>query len=114
MSISIHQLRIKAKVKADRGEACFQYMQTRTTPVTLKEMAGILRVNSKAIDSSLQPYLADGKVQRIMVLRQSSICGRLVKSYGYYVTERKAKVEKVKLPKTNFHDPFNLGGTHAT
>ena len=112
MGVSIHQLRIKVRV--NRGEACFKYMQTRTTPITLKEMAGILRVNPKAIDSSLQPFLADGRVQRIMVLRQSSICSKLVWAYGYYVTERKAKVKKVKLPKTNFHDPFNLRNAHAT
>jgi hypothetical protein len=107
MTISIHRLRIIAK--ANRGEACFKYMQTRTTPVTLKEMAGILRVNPKAVDSSLQHFLADGRVQRIMVLRQSSICSRLVWAYGYYVTERKEKVKKVRLPKFNFHDPFNMG-----
>ena len=112
MGVSIHRLRIKAK--ANRGEACFKYMQTRTTPVTLKEMAGIFRVNPKAIDSSLQPYLADGRVQRIMILRQPSVCSRLVWAYGYYVTERKAKVKKVSTPKSNFHNPFNLNNARLS
>jgi predicted ArsR family transcriptional regulator len=106
-SMSIHKLRIKAK--EDRGQACLQYMQTRTSPVTLKDLAGKLGVTTKAVSNSLIPLIDQGKVQRELMLRQSVICNKLGWAYGYYATERKDKVKKTKTPKFQYHNPFNLG-----
>jgi predicted transcriptional regulator len=106
-TMSIHKLRTKAKV--DRGQACLKYMETRTTPVTLKELASKLGVTTKAVSNSLMPLLEEGKVQRELMLRQSSICKKLGWAYGYYATERKDKVKKAKAPKFQFHNPFNIG-----
>ena len=66
-------VRLRIKAKEDRGQACLKYMQTRTSPVTLKGWA-----------------------------------------YGYVVAEREVKEKKAKAPKFKFHDPFNIGDTHAT
>jgi len=105
--MSIHKLRIKTK--ADRGDICLKYMQTRTSPVTLKELANKLGVTTKSVSNSLMPLLEQGKVQRELMLRQSVICNKLGWAYGYYATERKDKVKKTRVPKFQFHNPFNIG-----
>ena len=107
MSMGIVRLRIKAK--EDRGQACLQYMQTRTSPVTLKELASKLGVTTKAISNSLMPLLDQGLIKRELVKRQSAISNKPGWAYGYVVTEREVKEKKAKAPKFNFHDPFNLG-----
>jgi predicted transcriptional regulator len=107
MSMGIVRLRIKAK--EDRGQACLKYMQTRTSPVTLKELASKLGMTTKSISNSLMPLLDQGLIKRELVKRQSSICRKSGWAFGYVVTEREAKEKKAKAPKFNFHDPFNLG-----
>lgn len=107
MSMGIVRLRIKAK--EDRGQACLKYMQTRTTPVTLKELASKLGMTTKAISNSLMPLLDQGLIKRELVKRQSSICRRPGWAYGYVVTEREVKEKKAKAPKFQFHNPFNIG-----
>ena len=109
MSMGIVRLRIKAK--EDRGQACLQYMQTRTTPVTLKDLASKLGVTTKAVSNSLMPLLEQGIIERELMLRQSSICKKSGWAYGYYITERKDKVKKAKAPKFQFHNPFNISAT---
>jgi predicted transcriptional regulator len=111
-TMSIHKLRMKAK--QDRGQACLEYMQTRTTPVTLKELASKLGMTTKSISNSLMPLLEQGIIERELMLRQSSICKKSGWAYGYYITERKDKVKKAKAPKFQYHDPFNIRGIHAT
>lgn len=117
-SMSIHKLRVQAK--KDRGQACLEYMQTRTTPVTLKELAGKLGMTTKAISNSLIPLIDQGKVQRELMLRQSSICKKSGWAYGYYATNKKPKklIKKKNLmveeEDLSFHNPFNIRGTHAT
>ena len=111
-TMSIHKLRMKAK--QDRGQACLQYMQTRSSPVTLKDLASKLGVTTKAVSNSLMPLLEQGIIERELMLRQSSICKRLGWAYGYYTTEKKDKVKKAKPYKLQFHNPFNIGGPHAT
>jgi predicted transcriptional regulator len=106
-TMSIHKLRVQAK--KDRGQACLEYMQTRTSPVTLKELAGKLGMTTKSISNSLMPLLEQGVIERELMLRQSSICKKLGWAYGYYVTERKDKIKKTKAPKFQYHNPFNLG-----
>jgi predicted transcriptional regulator len=107
MSMGIVRLRIKAK--EDRGQACLQYMQTRTTPVTLKELASKLGMTTKSISNSLMPLLDQGLIKRELMKRQSVISNKPGWAYGYVVTEREVKEKKAKAPKFNFHDPFNLG-----
>ena len=106
-SMSIHKLRTKAKI--DRGQACLKYMQTRTTPVTLKELASKLGMTTKSISNSLMPLLDQGLIQRELVRRQSVVSNKPGWAYGYYITERKDKVKKIKEPKFQYHNPFNLG-----
>ena len=112
MSMGIVRLRIKAK--EDRGQACLKYMETRTTPVTLKELASKLGMTTKAISNSLMPLLDQGLIKRELVKRQSVISNKPGWAYGYYVTERKDKVKKNREPKFQYHDPFNIRGIHAT
>ena len=95
--MSIHKL--KTKAKEDRGKACLQYLQTRTKPVTLKDLARKLDVTTKSISNSLEPLLKQGLIKRELMLRQSSICKKSGWAYGYYVTERKIKGKKEKEPK---------------
>jgi len=104
-SMSIHKLRTKAKI--DRGQACLKYMQTRTTPVTLKDLASKLGMTTKSISNSLMPLLEQGVIERERVLRQSSICKKLGWAYVYSATEK--KIKKTKAPKFQYHNPFNLG-----
>lgn len=106
-TMSIHKLRMKAK--QDRGQACLKYMQTRISPVTLKELASKLGMTTKSISNSLIPLLEQGKVTRERMLRQSSICKKAGWAYVYYATERKDKVKKAKPYKLQFHNPFNIG-----
>ena len=110
-TMSIHKLRMKAK--QDRGQACLQYMQTRSSPVTLKDLASKLGVTTKAVSNSLMPLLEQGIIERELMLRQSSICKKSGWAYGYYTIEKKDKVKKAKEPKFQFHNPFNIRGTHA-
>ena len=107
MSMGIVQLRIKAK--EDRGQACLKYMETRTSPVTLKDLASKLGMTTKSISNSLMPLLDQGLIKRELIKRQSSICKKSGWAYGYVVTERKDKVKKTREPK--FHDPFNISAT---
>ena len=107
MSMGIVRLRIKAK--EDRGQACLQYMQTRTTPVTLKELASKLGMTTKAISNSLMPLLDQGLIKRELMKRQSVVCNKPGWAYGYVVTEREVKEKKAKEPKFQYHNPFNLG-----
>ena len=106
MSMGIVRLRIKAK--EDRGQACLKYMKTRTTPVTLKDLASKLGMTTKAISNSLIPLLDQGLIKRELVKRQSSICKKSGWAYGYYVTERKTKGKKEKEPKFQYHNPFGI------
>jgi len=108
-SMGIVQLRIKAK--EDRSQACLKYMETRTTPVTLKDLASKLGVTTKAISNSLMPLLDQGLIKRELIKRQSSICKKSGWAYGYCITERKDKVKKTREPKFQFHDPFNISAT---
>lgn len=118
-TMSIHKLRVQAK--KDRGQACLEYMQTRTFPVTLKELAGKLGVTTKSVSNSLMPLLEQGIIERELMLRQSSICKKLGWAYGYYVANKKIK-KPIKKKKNlmveeeglSFHNPFNIGNTHAT
>ena len=111
MSMGIVQLRIKAK--EDRGQACLQYMQTRTSPVTLKELASKLGMTTKSISNSLMPLLDQGLIKRALVKRQSVISNKPGWAYGYVVTEREAKEKKTKAPKFPYHNPFNISVQHA-
>ena len=111
MSMGIVRLRIKAK--EDRGQACLQYMQTRTSPVTLKELASKLGVTTKAASNSLMPLLDQGLIKRELVKRQSVISNKPGWAYGYVVTERKDKAKKTKAPKSPYHNPFNISVQHA-
>ena len=106
MSMGIVRLRIKAK--EDRGQACLKYMQTRTTPVTLKDLASKLSMTTKAISNSLMPLLDQGLIKRELIKRQSSICKKSGWAYGYYVTERKIKGKEEKEPKFQYHNPFGI------
>jgi predicted transcriptional regulator len=112
MNMSIHKLRVQAK--KDRGQACFQYMQTRSSPVTLKELAGKLGVTTKAVSNSLMPLLEQGLIERELMLRQSSICKKLGWAYGYCVADKKMKkpIRKKNLiledENLSFHNPFNI------
>ena len=101
MSMGIVKLRIQAK--EDRGQACLEYMQTRATPVTLKELASKLGMTTKAISNSLMPLLDQGLISRELVRRQSSVSKRPGWAYGYCVAERRNKALKI-----NYHDPFNM------
>ena len=111
-TMSIHKLRTKAKI--DRGQACLQYMQTRTSPVTLKELAGKLGVTTKSVSNSLMPLLEQGVIERELMLRQSSICKRLGWAYAYCITDKKMKkpIRKKNLileeENLSFHNPFNI------
>ena len=105
--MSIHKLRIKTK--ADRGDICLKYMQTRTSPVTLKELASKLGMTTKSISNSLMPLLDQGLIKRELMKRQSVISNKPGWAYGYVVTEKKDKVKKAKEPKFQFHNPFNIG-----
>lgn len=107
MSMGIVRLRMKAK--EDRGQACLKYMQTRSSPVTLKDLASKLGVTTKAVSNSLMPLLDQGLIKRELVKRQSVISNKPGWAYGYYVTERKDKIKKTKAPKFQYHNPFNLG-----
>jgi predicted transcriptional regulator len=89
-------------------------METRTTPVTLKELASKLGMTTKAISNSLMPLLDQGLIKRELVKRQSVISNKPGWAYGYVVTEREVKEKKAKAPKFQFHNPFNIGGPHAT
>lgn len=116
-TMSIHKLRVQAKI--DRGQACLRYMQTRTSPVTLKELAGKLGVTTKSISNSLMPLLEQGVIKRELMLRQSSICKKLGWAYAYCITDKKMKkpISKKNLileeENLSFHNPFNLGAQHA-
>jgi len=103
-SMSIHKLRVQAK--KDRGQVCLQYLQTRTSPVTLKELAAKLGVTPKCVSTSLEPLLDEGKIIREWELRQSVICNKLGWAYVYYAAEK--KVKKTRGPKFQYHNPFNL------
>jgi len=111
-TMSIHKLRTKAKI--DRGQACLQYMQTRTSPVTLKELAGKLGVTTKSVSNSLMPLLEQGIIERELMLRQSSICKKLGWAYAYCVADKKMKkpIKKKNLileeENLSFHNPFNI------
>ncbi len=87
MSISIHKLRIKAKV--DRGQACLAYMRTRRSPMTLKDLASKLGMTPKSISNSLAPLLEQGVVKRDLILRRSSLCNKSGWAYGYVATDAK-------------------------
>ena len=104
-------VRLRIKAKEDRGQACLKYMETRTTPVTLKELASKLGMTTKAISNSLMPLLDQGLIKRELMKRQSVISNKPGWAYGYVVTERKDKVKKNREPKFQFHDPFNLAVT---
>jgi len=130
-TMSIHKLRMKAK--QDRGQACLEYMQTRTSPVTLKELASKLGMTTKSISNSLVPLLEQGLIERELMLRQSSICKKLGWAYGYYTTKGKKRTikalekelkkdekarkefEEKRLEEAagkesiNYHNPFNMG-----
>jgi len=111
-TMSIHKLRTKAKI--DRGQACLQYMQTRTSPVTLKELAGKLGVTTKSVSNSLMPLLEQGIIERELMLRQSSICKKLGWAYAYCVADKKMKkpIKKKNLiledETISFHNPFGI------
>jgi predicted transcriptional regulator len=107
MSMGIVRLRIKAK--EDRGQACLKYMETRTSPVTLKELASKLGMTTKSISNSLMPLLDQGLIKRELVKRQSVISNKPGWAYGYVVAEREVKEKKAKAPKFQFHNPFNIG-----
>ena len=107
MSMGIVRLRIKAK--EDRGQACLKYMQTRTTPVTLKELADKLKMTPRSIKNSITPLLDEGKITRKMVRRQSAISKKSGAVYVYSAVDLKPKPEKK--PKFKFHDPFNIAAT---
>jgi len=102
-------VRLRIKAKQDRGQACLKYMETRTTPVTLKELASKLGVTTKAVSNSLMPLLDQGLIKRELVKRQSVISNKPGWAYGYVVTEREVKEKKAKAPKFQYHNPFNLG-----
>lgn len=102
-------VRLRIKAKEDRGQACLKYMETRTSPVTLKELASKLGMTTKSISNSLMPLLDQGLIKRELVKRQSSICRKSGWAFGYVVTERKVKEKKAKEPKFQFHNPFNIG-----
>lgn len=104
--MSIHKLRVQAKI--DRGQACLKYMQTRTLPVTLKDLASKLGVTTKSISNSLMPLLEEGLIVREREFRQSSVCKKLGWAYVYYAAEKRNKLRKVKVHKINYHDPFNM------
>jgi predicted transcriptional regulator len=110
--MSIHKLRMKAK--QDRGQACLQYMQTRSSPVTLKDLASKLGMTPKSISNSLMPLLEQGIIERELTLRQSSICKKLGWAYGYCVADKKMKkpIRKKNLiiedENLSFHNPFNM------
>lgn len=110
--MSIHKLRVQAK--KDRGQACLQYMQTRSSSVTLKELAGKLGVTTKAVSNSLRPLLEQGLIERELMLRQSSICKKLGWAYGYCVADKKMKkpIRKKNLiiedENLSFHNPFGI------
>jgi predicted transcriptional regulator len=112
MSMGIVRLRIEAK--ENRGQACLKYMQTRTTPVTLKDLASKLGVTTKAISNSLMPLLDQGVIERELMLRQSSICKKLGWAYGYCVADKKMKkpIRKKNLiiedENISFHNPFSI------
>lgn len=112
MSMGIVRLRIKAK--EDRGQACLQYMQTRTTPVTLKDLASKLGMTTKAISNSLMPLLDQGLIKRELVKRQSSICKKSGWAYAYCVADKNLKkpIKKKNLileeENLSFHNPFNI------
>jgi predicted transcriptional regulator len=108
-TMSIHKLRTKAKI--DRGQACLQYMQTRTTPVTLKELAGKLGVTTKSVSNSLMPLLEQGIIERELMLRQSSICKKLGWAYAYCIADKRMKkpIKKNLISEDlSFHNPFNI------
>jgi len=105
-TMSIHKLRVQAKI--DRGQACLKYMQTRTSPVTLKDLASKLGVTTKSISNSLMPLLEEGVIVREREFRQSSVCKKFGWAYVYYAAERRNKMKKVKAFKINYHDPFNM------
>ena len=106
-TMSIHKLRVQAK--KDRGQACLEYMQTRTSPVTLKELAGKLGVTTKSISNSLMPLLDQGLIKRELVRRQSAICKKSGWAFGYVAIDVKPK-SKRKKPNDNFwNNPFGIG-----
>ena len=109
MTTSMGIVRLRIEAKEDRGQACLKYMETRTSPVTLKELASKLGVTTKAISNSLMPLLDQGLIKRELIKRQSVICNKPGWAYGYCVTERKIKGKKEKEPKFQYHNPFNLG-----
>jgi predicted transcriptional regulator len=105
-TMSIHKLRVQAKI--DRGQACLRYMKTRTSPVTLKDLASKLGVTTKSISNSLMPLLEEGLIVREREFRQSSVCNKLGWAYVYYDAEKRNKMRRVKQFKINYHDPFNM------
>ena len=114
MSMGIVRLRMKAK--EDRGQACLQYMQTRTSPVTLKDLAGKLGVTTKAVSNSLMPLLDQGLIQRELVKQQSSICKKPGWAYGYVANKTHKKPTKrknlmIEEEDLSFHNPFNISVT---
>ena len=109
MSTNMGIVRLRIKAKEDRGQACLKYMQTRTSPVTLKDLASKLGVTTKAVSNSLMPLLDQGLIKRELVKRQSVISNKPGWAYGYVVTEREVKEKKAKAPKFQFHNPFNIG-----
>lgn len=111
MSMSIVRLRIKAK--EDRGQACLKYMETRTSPVTLKDLASKLGMTTKSISNSLMPLLDQELIKRELVKRQSVISNKPGWAYGYVVAEKKDKVKKTRKPKFQSHDPFNITRSNA-
>ncbi len=107
-------VRLRIKAKEDRGQACLKYMETRTTPVTLKELASKLGMTTKAISNSLMPLLDQGLIQRELVRRQSVVSNKPGWAYGYRVTNNNLKkpIRKKNLileeENLSFHNPFNI------
>ena len=115
MSMGIVRLRIEAK--ENRSQACLKYIKTRTTPVTLKELASKLNMTTKAISNSLMPLLDQGLIKRELIKRQSSICKKLGWAYGYLAVDTKYKTLKKSiggridesLPDgPSWNNPFNI------
>jgi predicted ArsR family transcriptional regulator len=81
-------------------------MRNRSTPITLKQLAAILRVTPRSVQNSLEPLVADGRVVRQKILVERRLAGKQTWAYGYSAAEQKQKPPK--RPKFQFHDPFNM------
>jgi predicted ArsR family transcriptional regulator len=102
--------RIRSKAKTDRGDACLSYIQKRSTPVTVKEMADKLKINPRLVQNVFDVLLDEGKVTRTLIRVQSSLAKKPAWSYGYNAIDHKPQTRNRKLA---WNNPFNLGGPAA-